>query len=288
MFPVDTVKTRIQVSPSVVAAAAASVSSNSPSRFTTAFKQGSLYKGVLFSLVGQIPYGMLTFGMYETIKANMFKSHAFQCPEWLQIVIAASLGDAIGSMWLNPSELIKSKTQAGLFASPIQAVRAISKNGPLAFYQGYAAAIARDVPFRAIQFTLFEYSRNLYKQRYKHPAHKISPLENLLLGALSGTLTAMATTPLDVIRTRMMAQATGPNAMYKSAMDCLVKTVTKEGAGALMKGVIPRCLLIGPSSAVFFLAYEASKSFFRSRSLRSRQFHVSATPLRPRRRAVVR
>lgn len=34
---------------------------------------GGLYAGLVGSLVGQVPYGMLTFGTYEMYKATMLK-----------------------------------------------------------------------------------------------------------------------------------------------------------------------------------------------------------------------
>lgn len=284
MFPVDTIKTRVQVSRIAVAA----VRPSPIAQLSSAIQKGNLYRGAAFSLCGNIPYGMLTFGLYETIKTKLFGNSKFSCPEWLQIVIAASTGDAIGSLWLTPSEVVKSKTQAGVFPSPVAAIRAISNQGPLGFYQGYGAAIARDIPFRAIQLSLYERARSWYVKRSRKPAQQITAIENLLMGAICGTLTAATTTPLDVIRTRMMSQGTGGTALYKNAIDCLSKTVSQEGVGALFRGIGPRCFLIGPSSAVFFLAYEASKSFFRSRHQRHYPARVALAPIKRRRARILR
>ena len=49
MYPVDTIKTRLQMG-------------------MPAFAGGTLFNGVAGSLVGQIPYGTLTFGSYEVYK----------------------------------------------------------------------------------------------------------------------------------------------------------------------------------------------------------------------------
>lgn len=276
MYPVDTIKVRIQVS---------RTSANSPlSAVSAAIRQGTLYRGVAFSMLGQVPYGMLTFGAYESLRSH-FKTSLHDCPEWLHIILAASMGDAMGSLWLTPSEVVKSKTQAGLFQSPFAAVKATAAQGPSSFYQGYSAAIARDIPFRAIQLSLYERLRTLYANSPIRLENKkpLSALENLLLGAVAGTITAATTTPLDVIRTRMMSQASGSSALYKNAIDCVVKTVSREGPTALFKGIVPRCLLIGPSSAVFFLAYETTKSFFRRQQRGKEIAYVSKTPLPSRR-----
>lgn len=280
MYPVDTIKTRIQVSR--ISTPSSKASPLAP--LSAALQQGSLYRGAAFSLLGQIPYGMLTFGLYETFRTHFSKRFP-QLPDWAQIILAASAGDAVGSLWLTPSEVVKSKTQAGLYATPVAAARATAKQGSRFFYQGYFAAIARDIPFRAIQLSLYERFRSWYTSHRGGATTQLSPIENLLIGALSGTVTAVFTTPLDVIRTRMMSQASGSQALYKNALDCIVKTVSKEGPTALFKGIAPRCVLLGPSSAVFFLAYEASKSFFRRRQRNSTMLRVST--LRVARRRLV-
>lgn len=253
MYPVDTIKTRIQVARTPA------------SPLASALAQGALYRGVGFSLLGQIPYAMLTFGLYESLRTQLAARFP-RLPEWARIVVAAAAGDALGSLWLTPSEVVKSKTQAGLYPSPVSAARATAAQGARSFYQGYPAAIARDIPFRAIQLSLYERFRSWYVSTRAAGGRALAPWENLLIGALSGTLTGAFTTPLDVVRTRMMSQAGGAQPLYKNALDCVVKTVSKEGPGALLKGLGPRCVLIGPSSAVFFFAYEASKGFFRGRA----------------------
>lgn len=263
MFPVDTVKTRVQVS-----GRTAGVKIGSPiSQMGMAIQKGGLYNGAMFSLIGQVPYGMVTFGLYETLKKELFKGR-MECAEWIQIVVAAAVGDSLGSLWLTPSEVVKSKTQARVYPSAVAAVRGIWQHGVGGFYQGYGSALARDIPFRMLQLSLYEYARRWYMGRMNKTEGDMCAVENLMIGAFAGTMAAATTTPLDVIRTRMMTQKSGAAAAYKNVFDCVVKTVYKEGAGALVKGIVPRCLLIGPSSAVLFVAFEASKSFFRRRSMR--------------------
>lgn len=261
MFPMDTIKTRVQVSRASVSAI---------SRLTTAVSAGGLYKGAVISLFGQLPYGMLTFGLYESLKTE-FQKRLPHTPDWLQIISAAAIGDAVGSLWLTPSEVVKSKTQAGVFKTPAAAASSIARNGVGGFYQGYSAAIARDIPFRMIQFILYERARVWYSRRIaQKEGRDITSWENLILGAITGTLAATATTPLDVIRTRMMGQGVGSASAYKNAWHCLTSTVSKEGAGALLKGLGPRCVLVAPSCAIFFVAYEAAKSFFRKQHFTKR------------------
>ena len=115
---------------------------------------GSIYVsagGVGGSLVGQVPYGVLVFGSYEMYKKELRTRY----PETRQgfIFAAASLlGDLTGSVWLCPSEVIKQKMQAGIFATEREALTSIWKNhGLFGLYEGYLGGVARDVPFRVAQ-----------------------------------------------------------------------------------------------------------------------------------------
>ncbi|PXF43142.1 putative S-adenosylmethionine carrier 2, chloroplastic [Gracilariopsis chorda] len=217
-FPIDTIKIRVQVSG--LSASAGSSSSPAPttaiSRLVSAVKRGNLYGGVSVSLMGQVPYGMLTFGIYETIKGIFANSQVQTLPQWAQTALAASIGDAVGSLWLTPSEVVKSKTQAGMYNNASSTIRALSKQGIGAFYQGYSAALARDIPFRVIQLSIYEGARSWYMKRSDKGIDEISAIENLIMGAAAGSITAAVTCPLDVVRSRMMSQ---PKGTYKNAID---------------------------------------------------------------------
>ncbi len=255
MYPVDTIKTRVQYSRTVTQTAFM--------RLRSALGQGALYRAVAPCLVGQIPYGMITFGALEASR-NELRRRFPDSPQWATTAAAATIGDTLGSLCLVPSEVIKQKTQAGVYSGAGATIGAVFRERGLpGFYQGYGAALARDVPFRIVQFGVFEGLLAAFQRRFKR---RTNAIENLLIGALAGTAAAAVTCPLDVVRTRMMSQAPGAEAAFKNAFDCVAQTVRKEGVQAMFRGITPRCLLIGPSSAVFFLAYEATKRFFLARA----------------------
>lgn len=61
--------------------------------------------------------------------------------------------------------------------------------------------------------------------------------------------------PFDVIKTRLMNQHSHER-LYTGAVDCLIKTVRHEGAGALYKGFLPTYSRLAPWQLVFFLCFE--------------------------------
>lgn len=91
---------------------------------------------------------------------------------------------------------------------------------------------------------------------------------------------AVASNPIDVIRTRLMNQKrvsksltfAGVNAsaatvtptqkIYNGSIDCAVQTVRNEGFRALYKGFIPTYLRMGPWNIIFFITYEQLKQFY--------------------------
>lgn len=77
-----------------------------------------------------------------------------------------------------------------------------STQGLLGFYRGYSITIFREIPFSFIQFPLYE---SLKHQFYLRKGRIAEPWEAAVFcGSISGAVAAAATTPLDVIKTRIM------------------------------------------------------------------------------------
>ena len=81
----------------------------------------------------------------------------------------------------------------------------------------------------------------------------------------SGLIAALLGTPADVIKTRVMNQPTdarGNGILYKSSLDCLMKSIKNEGFFSLYKGFIPCWIRMGPWSLVFWISYEELRKFW--------------------------
>mmetsp|Transcript_1231 Transcript_1231/g.2622 ORF Transcript_1231/g.2622 Transcript_1231/m.2622 type:complete len:237 (+) Transcript_1231:153-863(+) len=127
MYPIDTIKTRMQM------------------KQGDAFRMSGLYTGVTGSLVGQVPYGVLTFGSYEIYKKSLLNRFPNVKPAFIY-ALAAIMGDVTGSGWLCPSEVMKQQLQAGIYPSMSEAIKGIwKKSGVGGFYQGFTGGLARYV-----------------------------------------------------------------------------------------------------------------------------------------------
>jgi len=248
MFPVDTIKTRIQMAQS------------NPLRVK------GLYNGVVGSLIGNVPYGVLTFGSYEIYKKELLKKLPDSKPV-LVYALAAVLGDITGSGWLCPSEVVKQQMQAGMFSSTKEAFTGILREkGFGGLYQGYLGGLARDIPFRVAQLTSYEVAKDVYL-RFKEKKQnldlgnkvELSPIEAAACGAIAGSFAAAITSPLDRIKTLLMTDSGSQGGTVAS---CALKIWKEEGAAGFLQGIIPRVSYIAPSVAIFFIIYEQAQQRF--------------------------
>lgn len=240
MYPVDTIKTRSQLEQA------------------NPFRLSGMYSGVGGSLIGQVPYGVLTFGSYEMYKKTLLEKFPRVKPAIIY-ALSAILGDLTGSGWLCPSEVVKQQMQAGMYSSTTEAIRNIwKKKGIGGLYQGYWGGVARDVPFRVAQLTSYEVTKNLYlriKQKRVGGSDpvELSAVDAAVCGAIAGTFSAAVTTPLDRIKTLLM---TDSDAFGGTVSSCAAKIWQDEGIRGFAVGLVPRVVYIAPSVVIFFVAYE--------------------------------
>jgi solute carrier family 25 (mitochondrial S-adenosylmethionine transporter), member 26 len=124
-------------------------------------------------------------------------------------------------------------------------------------YRGYGITLMREIPFAAIQFPLYEKAKLWIRDWQHSPA---TPMQAAACGSIAGGIAAAATTPLDVLKTRLMLGTDKRGVPYVNAMDVLRRTVAEEGRGALFSGIQPRVMWISIGGFVFFGAYEGFKT----------------------------
>ena len=87
-----------------------------------------------------------------------------------------------------------------------------------------------------------------------------SPVMAALVGSFSGAIAAAATTPLDVIKTRLMLGGDKHGVPYTGIGDVARRVVQHEGPLAMFSGISPRVFWISIGGFFFFGAYEGAKS----------------------------
>ncbi|XP_068652154.1 S-adenosylmethionine carrier 1, chloroplastic/mitochondrial [Aristolochia californica] len=253
LYPIDTIKTRLQAA-----------------RGGGKILLKGLYSGLGGNLVGVLPASALFVGIYEPTKQKLLKMF----PENLSALAhltAGAIGGAASSLVRVPTEVVKQRMQTGQFTSAPNAVRLIvAKEGFKGLYAGYRSFLLRDLPFDAMQFCIYEQLRLGYKLAARRD---LNDPENAIIGAFAGAITGAITTPLDVIKTRLMTQ--GPANQYKGIFDCVQNVVREEGPTALLKGIGPRVLWIGIGGSIFFGVLERTKQFLQERRPMTQDLHQS-------------
>lgn len=250
LYPIDTIKTRLQAMRSGGGIAA----------LLQAGGGRALYAGIWGNLAGVAPASAIFMAVYEPVKqavtAMVSPDRSFLGP--LTAGVAAGLASSVVRV---PTEVVKTRMQTGEFKHALTALQSIlRREGARGIFAGYGSFLLRDLPFDAIEFVAYEQFKKAYKSAVLQNTRDLNPGEHSIFGASAGAFTGLVTTPLDVLKTRLMVQ--GSSGQYKNVFDCAAKIVAQEGPSALLRGWQPRVLWIGVGGSVFFTVLEASKKFY--------------------------
>ena len=87
----------------------------------------------------------------------------------------------------------------------------------------------------------------------------------MLTGFAAGTLGPVLNNPMDVVKTRLMAQegkARHPTSKYRGVVHCLTTVVKEEGAAALWSGLLPRVLRTSGGQAIMWTVVTQLQIYF--------------------------
>ena len=147
-----------------------------------------------------------------------------------------------------PVEVVKQRRQAGEVTSSLAvANQAWKSHGLQGLYRGGLATLAREVPFSLVQFPLWEL---LKAEVVEHKGRPTTPAESAVCGSLGGVVAGALTTPLDVVKTRMMLN-TGHQEKASSVLFKVVKRNFKCGYLSYVY-VLQTTLLNGTATDVSF------------------------------------
>ncbi|TPX48043.1 hypothetical protein SeLEV6574_g02275 [Synchytrium endobioticum] len=241
LFPLDTLKTRLQ--------------SRQGFRAAGAFR--GIYSGLSSAVIGSAPSAGAFFLSYEALKSHLSRRDAIVAIGNPHVVhmLAASGGEIAACTVRVPTEVIKQRMQTGQYTSVPDAVKSIlATQGILGFYRGWSSTVFREIPFTCIQFPLYEYLKASYPSFFSHhPNH----WEVALCASVAGGIAAACTTPLDVLKTRiMLSTRQGHSPTIGSTF---LKIVKDEGWPRLFSGVVPRVLWISLGGSIFLGVYEVAK-----------------------------
>ncbi|XMA11144.1 hypothetical protein WAI453_003935 [Rhynchosporium graminicola] len=254
VYPLDTLKTRYQ-SPDYKKLYH-DASKNAINR-KVLFR--GLYQGVGPVILVTIPSSGAFFTTYEAVKSGLSKvstssSGATLIPQPIINSAASSIAELVSCFILTPAEVLKQNAQmirrpasgsaAQIAFQPSVTLQALKQfNKPSQLFRGYTALAARNLPFTAMQFPMFEHLKESIKVYRKDKGSLTGSLmETAMITAFSagsaGSVAAVITTPVDVVKTRIMLSAAAENSEEEAKK--AVEKAKKEGQSldklAKMKG----------------------------------------------------
>ena len=291
-FPLDTATVRLQMPNQAYGI------TNLPALFDGAMN------GVATPLVAGVPGAAVFFAVRDACKQGLRTNPTTQSwPSWVRTSIA--VGAAQVPYWIvrNPSEVVKTRQQANLpgygpgtsmvegyaqvqrdaLASRSYSLRQKSSPTPDdptlaspwssnlttvvdAFYVGFWENIAYAYPADVLKFLLYDqWTASLGGKT------NVTPLQGAIAGAGSTAVAQFLTTPLDVVRNRLMANSVNEEgdddnkkvdetfAGRRSYWGTLKELAETEGLPGLFAGASPRVGKALISGAIQFATYEETK-----------------------------
>lgn len=173
-------------------------------------------------------------------------------------------------------------------AGPALQVLGRFRHQPWKLWSGYLTLVARNVPFSGLQFPMFEFIRGRVLEARSRRRSTASPSPDPagsesrwkqvaehagltgLSASVSGSIAAIATTPIDVVKTRVMLSAGddagGEQGKQKPGAFAVGRQILREeGAKGLFRGVAIRAVWTAVSMSMYLSIYEGSKFYLANR-----------------------
>ena len=167
---------------------------------------------------------------------------------WLHHSFSASCGEVAACLVRVPTAVVTQRMQVGQYGTLPSAVATMwCTEGVGGFYAGLQVSVLRELPFAFIQFPLYESLKRVLR---RSQGCEISPSQGAVCGSISGAVAAAATTPLDLMKTRVMLG--GAEGSAWSILGAMARVRREEGTLALFHGLWPRVGWMTLGGYIFF------------------------------------
>ena len=168
-------------------------------------------------------------------------------------LVSGGLAGIISRTGIAPLELYKIQRQATYM--PNANIRSVlRKEGIRYLWKGNMTNCVRIAPQMAVNYSVFEYSKKFVKTGH-------NDINNLICGALGGSVSMATIYPLETVRSRLSLQL--QKSHYNGIYDCLKTMHVREmykGLGMSLLGITPYC-------ALNFAFYHNFKDYFEKKEV---------------------
>lgn len=281
MYPIDTVKTRMQ---SYVAIRDHASVFHTARTIVSTEGLSALWRGVSAVALSAGPAHALYFATYEYVRAFLTRGLQSPNPNFTSdtsslsqsphlnpaaTALAGACATVVNDGIMTPLDVVKQRMQitprsVGGYSSVWQCMRNVYvHHGISAFFAGFKATLLMNIPFTATYFTGYEFAKRLILDFRQIDVNQFSASSHCIAGGFAGAIASAATNPLDVVKTRLQTQGEIGARRYRGLLDALRVIRDEEGLQGLMRGVRPRVLFHVPAAAVCWTTYEFCKHLFK-------------------------
>eukprot|EP00761_Pharyngomonas_kirbyi_P004220 gb/GECH01004224.1/.p1 GENE.gb/GECH01004224.1/~~gb/GECH01004224.1/.p1 ORF type:complete len:334 (+),score=73.48 gb/GECH01004224.1/:1-1002(+) len=287
VFPIDTIKTRMQVLSSGLSYSAGVV--NTLSNILKKEGVSGLFNGLSAIACSAVPAHALYFATYEAARSRLMMNHQDKKGQLHSAHFFASMGagvfataahDAIST----PFDVAKQRMQLGSvrYDSLMHCVRSVTaEHGLRAFWVSYPTTLLLNIPFTSAYFAAYETFKYILQPRTHDSVNPVfEPWKHIVAGSAAGATGAAISNPIDVVKTRLQTQEavalpehlhpaapTNPSAeppkqpsvVYRGFRDAAASIVKTEGYHGFIRGIRARMVVYAPSAAISWTTYEGVK-----------------------------
>lgn len=310
MFPLDTIKTQAQCvgacseAPSTDVLCVRAAKSLLREGYENGIGALRLWRGVGAVTASCVPAHALYFGTFEAVRGWK------QQDDVIVNGLAGSMAAVGHDIVMTPADVVKQRLQLGLHTTLSGCLTAMQRSPEglwPALYRSLPTTLAMNAPYNSVSVAANEYFKGKWRDSRRPDAPL--PVHTLLLsGGLAGAIASFATTPLDVIKTRLQTQGlvrhaprrrrpcadrargaaeakgicppTGLRAehlttdaqagvRYRGFVDAAHHIWRSEGIRGFFRGGSMRALAQAPSVAIVWTTYEFLIGVFRENSANS-------------------
>lgn len=244
LYPLDTWKSRRQADPR--------------SSFRGLWTLGGMYRGLVPKVMLYAPYQAVYMAVYTRTRDWLVADSSGRLAGCgpLVFVLAGVSAELAGSVLRLPMEVAKLRLQLGLYRNTWHAAQELVCS-PWSIYRNFVPqTLAHDCVYSACSWLVFESCRQ--QLFYSREMAELAPHESVVLGSLAGAVSAVVTTPLDVLKTRVVGRS--PCDGRKIGLSSTAFEILRsEGVAAFWRGALLRVAHLSPSSGLYMFLYEAAK-----------------------------
>ncbi|KAH9257054.1 hypothetical protein BASA81_004875 [Batrachochytrium salamandrivorans] len=219
----------------------------------------ALYKGLTPFVTHLTLKYALRFGLFEQIRVLLNGGSAAASSNSQNFMAGLAVGCIEATMIVTPFEVIKTRLQKQRgnvdlkYKGPVDVVVKVTREeGFRRLWSGNVPTVIRQGSNQAFNFMSMQILNERLWGKKQGDGKTLEVYKTLLNGLLAGAVGPCFNAPVDVIKTRMMAQtyAPGGEVKYKNWFQAGALIAKEEGAGALWKGIIPRLTRLAPGQAI--------------------------------------